>query len=79
MLSVAKSIQRVAGGSVTVQLPAGFDGKQVEVIVLPVEENEHADDELLHLLLSAPTASEADLQAYEQVRDWMNQWTVPEF
>lgn len=78
MLAV-RSVQRVAGDSVTIQLPAGFDGKQVEVIVLRVEEDEQAPGQLVDLLLTSPTLSEADLQGFEQVRDWLNQWTVSEF
>jgi hypothetical protein len=80
MLAV-RSVQDVIVDSVTVKLPAGFVGKRVEVIVLPLplEDNEQEPGRLESLLLEAPTLSEADLQAFEQVRDWMNQWTVNEF
>lgn len=78
MLAV-RSIQDVIIDSVTVKLPAGFAGKRVEVIVLPLEDYEQEPGRLESLLLTAPTLSEPDLQAFEQVRDWMNQWTVSKF
>ncbi len=80
MLAV-RSVHDVIADSVTVKLPADFAGKRVEVIVLPLplEDNGQEPGRLESLLLKAPTLSEADLQAFEQVRDWMNQWTVNEF
>ena len=71
-----RSIQDVIVDSVTVKLPAGFAGKRVEVIVLPLEDNEQQPERLESLLLTAPTLSEPDLQAFGQVREWMNQWIV---
>jgi hypothetical protein len=78
MLAV-RSIQRVAVDTVTIKLPASFAGKRVEVIVLPMEDGDQEPGLLESLLLTAPTLSEADLQGFAQVRDWMSQWTVDEF
>ena len=74
-----RSVQDVLAGVVTIKLPANFTGKRVEVIVLPLEENDREPQQLQRLLLAAPTLSEVDLQGFAQVRDWMNQWTVSEF
>ncbi len=74
-----RSVQEVIAGAVTIKLPAHFAGKRVEVIVLPMEEDEQEPQQLQRLLLAAPTLSEDDLQGFAQVRDWMNQWTVSEF
>lgn len=65
--------------AVTIKLPAHFAGKRVEVIVLPVEEDEQKPGQLERLLLATPTLSEDELQSYAQVREWMNQWIVSEF
>lgn len=35
-----RSVQEVIAGAVTVKLPAHFSGRRVEVIILPVEEDE---------------------------------------
>ena len=74
-----RSVQEVIAGAVTIKLPAHFAGKRVEVIVLPVEEDEQRPGQLERLLLAAPTLSEDELRSYAQVREWMNQWTVSEF
>jgi hypothetical protein len=69
----------VIAGAVTIKLPAHFAGKRVEVIVLPVEEDDREAGELERLLLAAPTLSEDELRSYAQVSWWMNQRTVSEF
>jgi len=51
----------------------------VEVIILPVEEDEQGPALLEDLLLAAPTLSDEDLKGFAEVREWMNQWTVSEF
>lgn len=74
-----RSVQEVISGAVTVRLPAHFTGRRVEVIVLPVEEDEQGPALLEDLLLAAPTLSDEDLKGFAEVREWMNQWTVSEF
>ena len=67
-----RSIQEVIAGAVTIKLPAHFAVKRVEVIVLPVEEDEQDPGQLQRLLLAAPTLTDDELQGFAQVRDWMN-------
>ncbi|HNS01273.1 MAG TPA: hypothetical protein PKM78_02695, partial [Anaerolineae bacterium] len=74
-----RSVQEVIAGAVTVKLPAHFSGRRVEVIILPVEEDEQGPALLEDLLLAAPTLSDEDLKGFAEVREWMNQWTVSEF
>ena len=74
-----RQIQEVVADTVTIRLPARFAAKRVEVIVLPVAEDEQESGQLQGLLLTAPTLFEDDLQGFTQVRDWMSQWTVNEF
>lgn len=73
-----RSVQEVIAGAVTVRLPAHFLGKRVEVIVLPLEEEDQESGQLQRLLLTAPTLSDNELQGYAQIREWLNQWTVNE-
>jgi len=73
VMIAVRSVQDVIAGAVTIKLPAHFTGKRVEVIVLPVEENDQGPEHLQRLLLAAPTLSEDDLQGFAQVKDWMNQ------
>lgn len=78
MLAVRR-VQNVIDGAVTVQLPTHFTAKRVEVIVLPIETTEDEPVSLQDLLLTAPVASEDELQEFLHVREWMNEWTVHEF
>lgn len=71
-----RSVQDVVAGVVTIELPPHFISKRVEVIVLPVDEDDHGSAELRRVLLAAPTLSEDDLKGYAEVRDWMSQWNV---
>ena len=78
MIAVRR-IQDVIAGAVTIRLPAHFSAKRVEVIILPVDEDEQETGQLQRLLLTAPTMSEDDLREFDQVRNWMSQWTIDEF
>jgi len=53
--------------------------KQVEVIILPVEETRTNNQKIRELLLQAPTLTNDEVENYNQVRDWMNSWKVKEF
>lgn len=74
-----RSVQDVISGAVTVHLPVHFTGKRVEVIVLPLEEDESKATQLQELLLTAPVQSEDELQEFARAREWMEQWTINEF
>ena len=74
-----RSIHEVVGGSVTIRLPLDFAAKRVEVIVLPVEEAQTKSSRLQRLLLAAPTISEAELDEFAQIREWMNRWQMNVF
>ncbi|KAA0230618.1 hypothetical protein EDS67_06870 [candidate division KSB1 bacterium] len=74
-----RQIQEVKAGAVTVKLPEDFSAKQVEIIILPVEEFPGGSQNLQALLLAAPTLSDDEFQEYEKNREWMNQWNVNDF
>ncbi|MEI2690491.1 MAG: hypothetical protein V9H69_12630 [Anaerolineae bacterium] len=74
-----RSVQEVIAGAVTIKLPAHFASKRVKVIVLPIEEDEQESGQLMRLLLAAPTLSDNDLRSYDQVKEWISQWTVNDF
>lgn len=75
-----KEIKDVIAGEVTIKLPDNFPTKRVEVIILPVEENDgEKARSLSDFLLTGPTFSEEELQRLAQVREWMSQWDVKEF
>ena len=72
-MKAIRKIEEVKSGSVTIDLPADFNAKKVEIIVLPIEDSENGRQSLQDLLLEAPTLTEDELQEYQKVRDWMSQ------
>jgi hypothetical protein len=69
-----RSIDEVVDDGVTILLPLDFAAKRVEMIILPAEEDRPEPSRLQRLLLAAPTASEADLDAFAQTSEWMNRF-----
>jgi hypothetical protein len=74
-----RQIHEVKSGAVTVNLPAHFRAKLVEIIILPFEESKNGGSSLQELLLEAPTLTEDELQEFNRVRQWMSQWSVQVF
>lgn len=74
-----RQIHTIKSGAITIQIPSDFPSKQVEIILLPVEEKKENTKDLRKLLLTAPTLTEAETQEYEKVREWMNQWQITDF
>ncbi len=74
-----KKITEVKSGSITIDLPDEFNEKKVEIIISPIEDNEENHQSLQKLLLNGPTLTDDELQEYQRVRDWMNQWSIREF
>jgi hypothetical protein len=74
-----RQIQTIKSGSVTVTLPPDFDAKQVEIIILPMDEIIGGAKSLQDLLLAAPTLTENELEEFNKTREWISQWTVKDF
>jgi len=74
-----RQIHEVKSGAVIVALPVDFNAKRVEIIILPLEENNGGAQNLQELLLAAPTITDEEAQEYEKVREWMSQWNVNDF
>ena len=78
-----RQIQAVKFGVVTIALPAAFQAKRVEIIVLPIDdldnEIQQPHQALQSVLLAAPTLTDDELSEYENVQEWMNQWHAIDF
>lgn len=82
-----RQIHAVKFGVVTIALPAAFQTKRVEIIVLSINDvDDDVDNEiqepyqaLQSILLFAPTLTADELSEHENVREWMNQWHVTDF
>jgi len=71
-----RQIKEVKSGSITIDLPSNFHAKQVEIIILPIEEKPIEEQTVQDLLLSAPTLTDDELLEFQRVREWMNKWDV---
>ena len=74
-----REIREVKSGIVTVELPADFKAKQVEIIILPINDSANGTQDLRELLLAAPTLNHDGLKEYEKVREWMSQWNASDY
>ena len=74
-----REVHQVESDTITITLPAEFHAKRVEVVVRSLEEPSVAAQQLKEYLLTAPTLSDEELENYNEVRKWMNQWAVPDF
>jgi len=71
-MTAIRQIHKVTSGAVTVTLPADFHAKEVEIIILPIGDENGKSQHLKKLLLAAPTLTEDELHRLEEVREWMN-------
>ncbi len=78
-MNAIRKIEDVKSGSIKIDLPADFQAKRVEIIILPIDESENGRQDLKDLLLEAPTLTEDELKEYKSIRDWMSKWNVSEF
>lgn len=78
MLAIRK-IQEIDSETIMIRVPSYFLTKRVEIIILPIEEQPEPQSYLQEVLLRAPILSDEDIQPFEHVREWMNQWNVNNF
>lgn len=74
-----RQIQEVKAGAIVIQLPAHFQAKRVEVIIMPIDEKDESKSAFETLLLTAPTLTDVEIEEFQKARDWMNTWTVNGF
>ncbi len=76
-----RQTQDVKNGMITVVLPPHFNAKRVNIIIFPIKEetDRKISENLQDLLLTAPTLSDNELQEFETIREWMNQWNIQDF
>ena len=73
-MNAIQQIQTVKSGAVTVNLPPEFDTKQVEIIVILLDEVRGRTQNLQNLLLAAPTLTDDELQEFDNVRKWTHRF-----
>lgn len=84
-MHIFKQITEVTSRQIVIQLPEGFDAKQVEITVKSCKPDKKNIDEkirkakLKELLLNGPTLTEEELSVFEENRKWMNKWKIKKF
>jgi len=78
-MTAIRQIHKVTSGAFTVTLPSDFYAKEVEIIILPIGDENGKSQHLQKLLLAAPTLTEDELHKFEEVREWMHQKNISEF
>lgn len=74
-----KKIEDVKSSTITIDLPADFQAKRVEIIISPIDESENERQSLQDLLLEAPILTDHELHEYSNIKDWMSKWNAVEF
>ena len=73
-MNAIRQIQTVKSGAVIVNLPPEYDTKQVEIIVLSLDEVKGKAQNLQALLLAAPTLTDDEVQEFSKVWEWTHQF-----
>ncbi len=78
-MNTIRKIEDVHSDTITIGVPADFQGKQVEIIVKTIHNEHNGKNNLKNLLLRAPTLTQEELQEYNRIREWMSQWNLTGF
>ena len=88
-MQAIRSIYKVENGKLLIELPTSFQHTEVEVIILPVVDDDATDvlptssqdekAERLERLMSVGVWDEVDEQAVIESQNFINQWKVGEF
>ncbi|MEA3475389.1 MAG: hypothetical protein U9R23_02940 [Candidatus Cloacimonadota bacterium] len=82
-MKAIRQVKEVKNHQVLVRLPEDFGNKEVEVIIIPLNEIDKeklsARDKFLKFLLSGPTLSPEEIQRIEAMQREFNQWPIEKF
>ncbi|MCK4359842.1 MAG: hypothetical protein KAW92_14105 [Candidatus Cloacimonetes bacterium] len=82
-MKAIRQVKEVKNNEVLVKLPEDFGNKEVEVIILPLNEIDkeklEAREKFLKFLLNGPTLSPEEIQRIEAMQREFNQWSIEKF
>jgi len=82
-MKAIRQVKEVKNHQVLVRLPEDFGNKEVEVIIIPLNEIDKkklsARKKFLKFLLSGPTLSPEEIQRIEAMQREFNQWPIEKF
>lgn len=71
-----KTVQKVKNHKITFNLPIEFKAEKVNVIVVPVEENDDEKEakELIEKLLNGPTMTDEQYELFKEGSEHLRKW-----
>ena len=74
-MQAIKQYTNVINGSIHIDLPKDFTAKRVELIILPADDEAQDKVAFQRFLLDSPEMTDEELQAIEEKRGHLKQWT----
>lgn len=72
-MQIIREFRIVKNNQITIDLPEYFNTREVEIIILPVENKK---EKFREILLQGPVLSEEEIARIEETREWFNQWQI---
>ncbi|MDD2717290.1 MAG: hypothetical protein PHW04_15480 [Candidatus Wallbacteria bacterium] len=79
-MQAIRTIKTIKNGSFTIDLPADFTAKKVEVIVLPLKGGKNGNSKSIReTLLNGPHLTDKDMEEYNSMKKWLETWQPEQF
>ena len=79
-MEAIKKIIKTHNNKITIDIPEEFKNKNIEVIMIPSEENDKfSKKNFLQLLNSGPTLSDDEINNIKKVGGKINKWNIKEY
>ncbi len=74
-MQALRQYTEVINGIIHINLPKDFTAKRVELIILPVDEDNTDSSDFQQFLLESPEMTDEEFEAIQEKRRHLNQWT----
>ena len=76
-MRVIREIKRIKDKKIVVDLPEGFQAKEVEVIILPIVcKSKKRPRKLSDILLKWPSLNRKEIENIKGIQYWLREWKV---
>ena len=77
-MQVIREIKKIKDKKIVVDIPEDFQGKKVEIIILPVaHKNKKRLLKLSGILLKGPSLNRKEIENIKGIQYWLREWKVP--
>ncbi len=79
-MQAIREIKEIKNRKIVIDLPERFKAKEVEIIILPlIQKGKKKMKRISELLLKGPVLSKREIEKIKSVKNWFNEWKVPQF